>query len=55
MTAMQSAGDNADKLLADLSVQYNRVRQAAITQEITEIAAGAKAQKAKYSEEASAK
>lgn len=55
MTAMRSAGDNADKLLANLSVEYNRVRQAAITQEITEIAAGAKAQKAKYSKEASAK
>ncbi len=45
MTAMSAAGENADELLAELSVQYNRVRQAAITQEITEIASGARAQK----------
>lgn len=44
MTAMKAANDNAEKLISDLSVQYNRMRQAAITQEITEIAAGAKAQ-----------
>ena len=47
MTAMSSAGDNADKMLASLSVQYNRVRQASITQEITEVSSGAKAQKRK--------
>ena len=47
MTAMDSANQNADELLAALSLQYNRVRQAAITQEITEITAGAKAQKKK--------
>ena len=45
MTAMSSAGENADKMLASLSVQYNRVRQAAITQEITEVSAGARAQR----------
>lgn len=45
MTAMDSANKNAESLLAELQVQYNRVRQAAITQEITEVAAGAKAQK----------
>ncbi len=45
MTAMDSANKNAEALLADLQVQYNRVRQAAITQEITEVAAGAKAQR----------
>ena len=45
MTAMDSANKNAEELLADLQIQYNRVRQAAITQEITEVAAGAKAQK----------
>lgn len=45
MTAMSAAGDNADKILSELNVQYNRVRQAAITREITEIASGAKAQK----------
>ena len=44
MNAMKSANDNAQELLDDLSVQFNRVRQAAITQEITEVAAGAKAQ-----------
>ena len=47
MTAMNSANQNAEKLLGELSVQYNRVRQAAITQEITEVSAGAKAQKRK--------
>lgn len=45
MTAMDSANQNAEKLLGELSLQYNRVRQAAITQEITEISAGAKAQR----------
>ncbi|MBR0146054.1 MAG: ATP synthase F1 subunit gamma [Eubacterium sp.] len=44
MTAMKSANDNAEELLGNLSVEYNRVRQAAITQEITEVAGGAKAQ-----------
>ncbi|RHR08831.1 ATP synthase F1 subunit gamma [Pseudoflavonifractor sp. AF19-9AC] len=47
MTAMDSANRNAEELLADLSLQYNRVRQAAITQEITEVTAGAKAQRKK--------
>lgn len=47
MTAMNSANENAEKILKELSIQYNRVRQAAITQEITEVAAGAKAQKRK--------
>jgi F-type H+-transporting ATPase subunit gamma len=47
MTAMNSANQNAEKLLGELSVQYNRSRQAAITQEITEISSGAKAQKRK--------
>lgn len=47
MTAMNSANQNADKILDELTVQYNRVRQAAITQEITEVSAGAKAQKRK--------
>ena len=44
MTAMKAANDNAEKLISELSVQYNRMRQAAITQEITEVAAGARAQ-----------
>lgn len=45
MTAMDSANKNAKDILSGLRLQYNRVRQAAITQEITEISAGAKAQK----------
>ena len=43
MTAMDSANQNAQKLLSELSVEYNHVRQGAITQEITEISSGAKA------------
>lgn len=53
MTAMNSANQNAEKILDDLSVQYNRVRQAAITQEITEVSSGAKAQKKKRMKEVS--
>lgn len=45
MTAMDSANRNAADLLGDLSLQYNRVRQSAITQEITEVSAGARAQR----------
>lgn len=51
MTAMKAANDNAEKLLESLSVQYNRVRQNAITQEITEVSSGAKAQKRERSQE----
>lgn len=47
MMAMQSATDNAEAILHDLSIEYNRVRQAAITQEITEVIGGAKALKKK--------
>ncbi|VNC59055.1 proton-translocating ATPase, F1 sector, gamma-subunit [Streptococcus pneumoniae] len=43
MTAMQTATDNAKKVINDLTIQYNRARQAAITQEITEIVAGSSA------------
>ncbi|WP_394405256.1 F0F1 ATP synthase subunit gamma [Streptococcus sp. 20-1249] len=43
MTAMQTATDNAKNVISDLTIQYNRARQAAITQEITEIVAGASA------------
>ena len=39
-TAMDSATQNADEMIADLSLEFNRARQAAITQEITEIVAG---------------
>lgn len=45
MTAMDGANRNAEKLLGELSAQYNRVRQSAITMSITEVSAGAKAQK----------
>ena len=47
MTAMSSAGKNADEMLKKLRIQYNSIRQAAITREMTEIAAGAKALKKK--------
>ena len=45
MTAMSSATDAAKESITELSLQYNRARQAAITQEITEIVGGANAQK----------
>ncbi len=38
--AMDSAGKNAKQMISDLQLQYNRARQGAITQEITEIVAG---------------
>lgn len=44
MMAMKSATDSAQSLIHDLSILYNRARQAAITQEITEVCAGARAQ-----------
>lgn len=44
MTAMGSATKNASKMIGELRLTYNRARQAAITQEITEIVAGANAQ-----------
>lgn len=47
MTAMQSANKAANDFLHDLQIQYNRVRQSVITQEITEVCSGAKAQKRK--------
>ena len=47
MTAMDSANQNAEELLGELSLRYNRVRQSAITQEITEVSAGARAQRQK--------
>lgn len=43
MTAMKNATDNAKEMIDKLTIQYNRARQAAITQEITEIVAGASA------------
>lgn len=50
MSAMSSANDNAQKIISELSVQYNRLRQADITREITEVSAGARAQKIKRKE-----
>ena len=47
MICMKSATDSAEAIIKDLSIAYNRARQAAITQEITEVCAGAKAQKRK--------
>lgn len=43
MTAMKTATDNASNIIDDLTISYNRARQAAITQEITEIVGGAAA------------
>ena len=47
MMAMQTATDSAKDMLQMLSIEYNRVLQAAITQQITEVIGGAKAQKKK--------
>lgn len=43
MQAMDSATSNAEEMIADLSLMYNRARQGSITQELTEIIAGAEA------------
>jgi len=47
MAAMQAANDSAREMMHVLSIEYNRARQAAITQEITEVIGGARAQKRK--------
>lgn len=47
MIAMKSAGDNAEKMLKKLQLQYNQLRQTAITNEMIEITAGVKALKKK--------
>ena len=47
MMAMENATNSAKDMLHELDNLYNRARQAAITQEITEVIAGAKAQKRK--------
>lgn len=44
-TAMENATDNAEEIIDELSISYNRARQAAITTEITEIVTGAEALK----------
>lgn len=43
MQAMDNATNNADEIISNLSLLYNRARQSAITQELTEIIAGAQA------------
>ena len=45
MTAMDSATTNAKKMIASLTLAYNRARQAAITKELMEIIGGAEALK----------
>ena len=47
MSAMENANKNGDKLVSELRTEYNRSRQAQITQEITEVSAGARAQQNK--------
>ena len=42
-TAMNSANKNAEEMISDLRLKFNRARQAVITQEITEIVSGAEA------------
>ena len=44
-TAMESATDNANEMIQSLELSYNRARQSAVTQEITEISAGVEALK----------
>ena len=44
MMAMDTATNSAKEMLQDLNIKYNRARQAAITQEITEVVGGARAQ-----------
>ena len=39
-TAMENANDNADELIDKLTIEFNKARQAAITQEILEVVAG---------------
>ena len=43
MQAMDSATQNAEEMISDLELKYNRARQGSITQELTEIIAGANA------------
>ena len=45
MTAMDNATKNANEMIEDLTLEYNRARQASITTEITEIVGGAEALK----------
>ena len=47
MAAMSASNDNAQEIISKLSAEYNRLRQADITREITEVSAGAKALRSK--------
>ena len=44
MVAMKNATENAEELIEDLTLEYNKVRQSNITREMIEIATGAQAQ-----------
>ena len=55
MTAMNTAGKNAEEMLKKLRIQYNSIRQAAITNEMIEITSGTKALKKKRSTPATEK
>ena len=46
-TAMEAATNNAEEMIEKLNLHYNRARQASITQEITEVSSGARAQRKK--------
>ena len=50
MMAMEAANKSAAEMIHDLSIEYNRVRQAMITQEITEVISEAKEKKKKKKE-----
>ena len=50
MVAMRNATDNANELMDDLTLGYNKARQATITREMIEIASGAKRSAAKHEE-----
>lgn len=52
MTAMDSANRNAEKLIAEMKLEYNHIRQESITNEITEVSAGAKYHKLKREQKA---
>lgn len=53
MNAMDSANRNAQELLEELSIEYNHIRQAAITREITEVSSGAKSMRKKAKKKSS--
>ena len=52
MNAMDSANHNAKKILDELKIEYNHIRQSMITQEITEVSSAAKSMKRKAAKRA---